>query len=122
MYLGLLNGVRDVAVKVVTSENPEQQMRFIREIAILKSCRDPNIVQFLGASVLRQQTFMVMQVTVTQSILLAAARQSQAKAAFSHARVLGRRESQLHSVSACRNACASQDFIFLCQFACLLRY
>ena len=62
VYLGLLNGVRQVAVKVITSHDMEQQARFIREIRTLKACLDPNIVQFLGMSVSERQMLMVMQV------------------------------------------------------------
>ena len=61
MYLGVLNRVRDVAVKVVNSHSRKQQLRFIREIKTLKACLDPNIVQFLGASVRGAQILMVMQ-------------------------------------------------------------
>lgn len=62
VWLGMLNRVREVAVKVVNSHSSKQQVRFIREIKTLKACLDPNIVQFLGASVRGAQILMVMQV------------------------------------------------------------
>ena len=61
MYAGLFNNVREVAIKVVTSQSLEQQSRFVREIRLLKACMDPNIVQFLGACIRDQQTLMVME-------------------------------------------------------------
>ena len=36
VYLGLLHGSTDVAIKVVTTPTPAQQQRFIKEIMILK--------------------------------------------------------------------------------------
>ncbi|KAK9787609.1 hypothetical protein WJX73_009481 [Symbiochloris irregularis] len=61
VYLGVLNRVREVAVKVVSSHSKKQQQRFIREIKTLKACLDPNIVQFLGVCVQGHQILMVMQ-------------------------------------------------------------
>lgn len=61
VYAGMLNGVQPVAIKVTTSSSPEQQRRFLQEIALLKACRDVNIVLFLGACVLGQKTLMVME-------------------------------------------------------------
>ena len=61
MFLGLLFGAQQVAIKVVHSHTPKQQARFVREINVLRSCHDPNIVQFLGASVRGQQTLLIMQ-------------------------------------------------------------
>lgn len=60
MYLGVLYGMRDVAIKVVNNPDAKQQARFVREIMMLKACHDPNIVQFLGAAIHREQTLLVM--------------------------------------------------------------
>ena len=54
MYKAFRNGVQVVAVKIFTDQVPgENQARyaeaFRREIFILRSCHDRNIVQFLGA-------------------------------------------------------------------------
>jgi serine/threonine protein kinase len=51
-----------VAIKVVSSPTPAQQKSFIKEIMILKACRHPNIISFLGASIQAQQTLLVMEV------------------------------------------------------------
>ena len=60
MYLGVLYGVREVAIKVVNNPDKKQQARFVREIEMLKACHDPNIVQFLGAAIHKEQTLLVM--------------------------------------------------------------
>ena len=60
MYLGVLYGVRDVAIKVINNPDAKQQARFVREIMMLKACHDPNIVQFLGAAIDKEQTLLVM--------------------------------------------------------------
>jgi hypothetical protein len=54
VYKAFRNGVQVVAVKIFTDQVPgENQARyaeaFHREIFILRSCHDRNIVQFLGA-------------------------------------------------------------------------
>ena len=57
MYKATRGGVAIVAIKVMTGETGqrqtnkilEQQELFQNEIHLLKSCRDKNIVQFLGA-------------------------------------------------------------------------
>ena len=59
MYKALRHGVQIVAVKMFKEEmtrgainsltSPHHAMQFRREISILKSCHDKNIVQFLGA-------------------------------------------------------------------------
>lgn len=51
VYLGILNGVKRVAVKVVNSPSQLHQKRFVQEIATLRACYDSNIVPFLGASI-----------------------------------------------------------------------
>ena len=60
VYKGQL-GFRPVAVKVVTSMSKESQRGFVREIALLRACHDPNIVMFLGASIQQDRTLLVMQ-------------------------------------------------------------
>ena len=54
VYKAFRNGVQVVAVKIFTDQVPgDNQLRyaeaFRREIFILRSCHDRNIVQFLGA-------------------------------------------------------------------------
>jgi len=61
VYLGLLHGTTDVAIKVVSSPTPAQQKSFVKEIMILKACRHPNIISFLGASIQAQQTLLTME-------------------------------------------------------------
>lgn len=69
VYRGLLRGVQAVAVKVFndgpqyTSDSSEERLQTLhsiktqrqtlikQEIAVLKSCRDRNIVQFVGACI-----------------------------------------------------------------------
>ncbi|GAB4820308.1 hypothetical protein N2152v2_007354 [Parachlorella kessleri] len=50
VYKGLFDGVQPVAVKVVQGVS-EQRMRdaFLREVLLLRGCRDRNVVQFIGA-------------------------------------------------------------------------
>jgi serine/threonine protein kinase len=62
VFLGFLHGTTDVAIKVVSSPTQAQQKSFIKEILILKACRHPNIIYFLGASIQTQQTLLVMEV------------------------------------------------------------
>ena len=60
VYKAIKDGVTPVAVKVFPSNATDvQQGEFQREVVILKSCRDRNIVQFLGACVEAGQTFLV---------------------------------------------------------------
>ena len=48
MYKALSHGVQPVAVKVFPlTANAEQHAEFQREVVLLKSCRDGNIVQVL---------------------------------------------------------------------------
>lgn len=54
MYKAIRTGVQTVAVKIFTDQvTAEHQLRyaeaFRREIFILRSCHDRNIVQFIGA-------------------------------------------------------------------------
>ena len=56
MYKATIGGVQTVAVKVFTDQvsttaaSASRKEEFQREIAILKACRDKNIVTFIGAS------------------------------------------------------------------------
>ena len=61
VYKGLYRGVREVAVKVVSSPDPVAQARFVQEIATLREMRDPNIILFMGASVQAGKTLLLMQ-------------------------------------------------------------
>jgi serine/threonine protein kinase len=56
-----LHSTTDVAIKVVSSPTPAQQRDFIKEILILKACRHPNIISFLGASIQPDRTLLVME-------------------------------------------------------------
>ena len=50
MCKALLNGVQEVAVKsFFGAHSLGQEANILREVAILKACRDRNIVQFYGA-------------------------------------------------------------------------
>ncbi len=46
MFKAVRGGVQVVAVKVLHDMSEEQSANFGHEIAVLKSCRHPNIVQF----------------------------------------------------------------------------
>ena len=48
VYKGLRSGVQPVAVKVLKEHTPKQLADFQREIHILRSLHDTNVVQFLG--------------------------------------------------------------------------
>ena len=61
MYLGVLLGTTDVAIKVIDRPSPQDRQRFEREVMLLKACRHPNVIQFLGASLLANQTLLVME-------------------------------------------------------------
>ncbi len=62
MYKALSHGVQPVAVKIFpTHATPKQHAEFQREVSLLKSCRDGNIVQFLGASQTHSQTLMITE-------------------------------------------------------------
>ncbi len=50
MYKALLDGVQEVAVKVFFDvHSAREEADILREVAILKGCRDRNVVQFYGA-------------------------------------------------------------------------
>ncbi|KAA6423450.1 MAG: cytochrome P450 [Trebouxia sp. A1-2] len=79
VYRGLLRGVQVVAVKVFndgpqyTSDSSQERLQTLQvlkqqretlirqEIAVLKSCRDHNIVQFVGACIQREQTMLITE-------------------------------------------------------------
>lgn len=61
MYKGIWQGNTPVAVKFVTGHSPKEQQRFRNEVAILKSLRHVNIVQFLGASLAGDQIMLVTE-------------------------------------------------------------
>lgn len=62
VYKALSHGVQPVAVKIFpTHATPQQHAEFQREVVLLKSCRDGNIVQFLGASQTEHQTLMITE-------------------------------------------------------------
>ena len=48
MFKATLDGVQTVAVKQLLEQNEYQQHKFVNEISILRSCRNENIVCFLG--------------------------------------------------------------------------
>ena len=48
VFKATLDGVQTVAVKQLLERSPYQQQKFVNEIAILRSCRNENIVCFLG--------------------------------------------------------------------------
>ncbi|KAK9839800.1 hypothetical protein WJX81_002595 [Elliptochloris bilobata] len=51
VFKAVRGGVQVVAVKVLHDMSEEQSSKFGHEIAVLKSCRHPNIVQFQGAAI-----------------------------------------------------------------------
>jgi serine/threonine protein kinase len=53
--------VQDVAVKLLQSSEAGPCAEFRREISILRSCLDSNIVQFLGTSALRGRPALVTE-------------------------------------------------------------
>jgi len=62
VFKAMRGGVQPVAVKVFPSDATDMQMaEFQKEVVILKSCRDRNIVQFLGACVTDTQTCLVTE-------------------------------------------------------------
>lgn len=79
VYRGLLRGVQVVAVKVFndgpqyTTDSSQERLQTLhvlkqqretlirQEIALLKSCRDHNIVQFVGACIQREQTMLITE-------------------------------------------------------------
>lgn len=61
VYLGTLNGVQKVAIKVVRDPGSEYTDAFIREISILQRVsRDRNIVQFTGIATTAEDSLMIV--------------------------------------------------------------
>lgn len=62
VYRALRDGVQPVAVKVLTGmENSRRRDEFIREVTLLRSCRDHNIVQFIGACIQGEEAMLVTE-------------------------------------------------------------
>lgn len=65
VYKAMHNLVEPVALKLLGSDdeevNPEVQARAIRELELLRDCRNPHIVQFLGASIMHRQIAIVTE-------------------------------------------------------------
>ena len=61
MYLGVLLKSTVVAIKVVERPTLKEQRRFELEIELLRACHHPNVIQFLGANVRPDKTFLVME-------------------------------------------------------------
>ena len=61
VYLADLDGATRVAVKLVGSQAPREAARFAREVALLKSLRHPNIVQFQGAYMAGDRIALVLE-------------------------------------------------------------
>ena len=51
VYRGVWHEVQLVAIKTLLNQTATQQARFLREIALLRSCRSVHVVQFLGACI-----------------------------------------------------------------------
>eukprot|EP00884_Botryococcus_braunii_P007070 jgi/Botrbrau1/16364/Bobra.0372s0003.1 len=56
---GIRDGVHDVALKI--SKSNVSREAFLREVALLKSCRNSNIVQFQGACHVKGRVWLVME-------------------------------------------------------------
>jgi serine/threonine protein kinase len=61
VFLGVLLGSTDVAIKVVERPTAQEQQRFEREIDLLRACYHPNVIRFLGANIRPEKTFLVME-------------------------------------------------------------
>ncbi|KAL4421913.1 hypothetical protein ABPG77_005197 [Micractinium sp. CCAP 211/92] len=65
VYKGLRHGVQPVAVKVIPTRGDPHSPAVLgearREIAILRACRDVNIVQFVGAHLGPEETWLVTE-------------------------------------------------------------
>ncbi|KAI3429894.1 hypothetical protein D9Q98_010205 [Chlorella vulgaris] len=65
VYKGLRHGVQPVAVKIIPvrgdQQHPAAQAEVRQEIAILRACRDVNIVQFVGAHLGGAETRLVTE-------------------------------------------------------------
>jgi len=58
---GKLRRSHSVAIKMVEASTDRDKQRFIREICLLRECRDPNIVRFWGAQILQESMLLVME-------------------------------------------------------------
>ena len=66
VYKGQLAGGAEVAVKVLADMSSERaQEDFLHEIAVLRACHDPHIVQFLGAVVEPGRDIMLARCPIT---------------------------------------------------------
>ncbi|EIE26921.1 kinase-like protein [Coccomyxa subellipsoidea C-169] len=61
VYKAQWNDYQQVAVKQLKQHDARNDIRFLREIAILKECRSTNVVQFLGACVAPGSTMLVCE-------------------------------------------------------------
>ena len=64
VYKAFRNGVQPVAVKVIPTKkdgSSDDRNAVRQEVAILRACRDPNIVQFQGAFLGENQTLLVTE-------------------------------------------------------------
>ncbi|PRW39362.1 serine threonine- kinase [Chlorella sorokiniana] len=64
VYKALRHGAQPVAVKVLAAVGDRYQSQeeaFVREIALLRACRDPNVVAFLGACIQTDRTMLVTE-------------------------------------------------------------
>lgn len=62
VYKALRDGVHPVAVKVIGGmEAGRRRDEFIREVTLLRSCRDRNIVQFIGACIRDDEAMLVTE-------------------------------------------------------------
>lgn len=65
VFKAVLNSVEPVALKLLGSRDqepdPDSTARAIRELELLRDCRNPRIVQFLGASIFNRQVGIVTE-------------------------------------------------------------
>lgn len=62
VYKGTIDGVTEVAVKLFFKiGEPKQQEEVLKEISILKSCRDRHVLNFLGACIVEGQIVLVTE-------------------------------------------------------------
>ena len=63
VYLGLRDGVDQVAIKVLKGkQDARMQAAFAKEIEILSNARHPSILQYIGCCMREQHTFLVTEV------------------------------------------------------------
>lgn len=62
VYRGVLTEVHEVAVKVFEGYVGQQEQELLlKEITILRSCRNKNIVQFFGVAFQEEDIWMIME-------------------------------------------------------------